>query len=63
MTASDDIQKPDGGIYHAIGFSMIISQRIILKLLYANNYGKINSGGYNYQMRNSSVGLSLNFNL
>ena len=63
VTTSQDIEKPDGGLYHAFGITMKLSQHVQTKLMYANSYGKIKIDRNEYQMRRGGMSLSIYFNM
>jgi len=63
LLAKDGIEKVGNGIYHSLGFTMVISKNYQLKLMYAHNYGKIKIDSYEYSLRRENMSLSINFKL
>ncbi len=61
LSTKDGIDKVRDGIYHSLGFTMVISKKFQLKLMYAHNYGKIKIDSYEYSLRRENMSLSINF--
>ncbi|GAB6283741.1 MAG: hypothetical protein STSR0008_25440 [Ignavibacterium sp.] len=63
LSTKDGIDKIRDGIYHSLGFTMVISKKFQLKLMYAHNYGKIKIDLNEYSLKRENMSLSINFKL
>lgn len=59
LTLKDGLEKVDHGIYHAFGFTTVLSKYFQLKFLYAHNYGKAKLDLYEYSLRKENLTLAL----
>lgn len=63
LTTKDGIDKSEDGIYHSLGFTMMISENFQMKLMYSHNYGKIkiDFDEYSFRRRYLNIGISFEF--
>jgi len=59
LSVSDGLKKINHGIYHAFGFTTVLSRYIQIKFLYAHNYGKVKLDLDEYYLRKENLTLAL----
>jgi hypothetical protein len=61
LILNNGMKKVSDGIYHAFGLTTVISKNVQLKLLYANNYGKVKLYDEEYFFRKGNLTLAFYF--
>jgi hypothetical protein len=59
LILNNGFEKINYGLYHAFGFTAVVSKFVQLKLLYAHNYGKVKLGDEEYFLRKGNLTLAL----
>ena len=63
ISTENGIKSISDGLYHAFGFTAIMTKKIQMKIMYGNNYGKIGIENKEYSIRNGNFSLSLYFTI
>ncbi len=63
LAVSGSLKKAYNGIYHALGFTTVLSRNLQIKFLYAHNYGEVNLDANSYDLRKESLTLALYFEI
>lgn len=61
LTTKEGIDKSEDGIYHSLGFTMMISENFLMKLMYSHNYGKIKIDSDEYSLRRKYLNIGIIF--